>query len=98
MTEVRKSRLGDAVSAAVPKLWAVLRANNWSQGDLARELRERGHAKATPSLVNRWLHGDQKPGRPYARTLDEAWGVGQNLWDEPLRRPFVLQVTEAKAS
>lgn len=92
MTEVRKSRLGEHVSAAVPRLWAALKARGWSQGTLAREL------STNSSVVNRWLHGDQKPSRPFAKAIEDLVGLDQSLWDTPLRRPFVLEPTEAKSA
>lgn len=91
MAEVRKSRLGGHVSAAVPKLWALLRNNKWSQGDLAREL------ETTSSVVNRWLHGDQKPSRRFAKAIEDRWGVRQSDWDASPRRPFSLATTEQEA-
>lgn len=92
MTEVRKSRLGGHVSAAVPRLWQALKARGWSQGDLARDL------GTNSSVVNRWLHGDQKPSRPFAKVLEERYGIDQGDWDTAPRRPFVLQPTEAKSA
>jgi transcriptional regulator with XRE-family HTH domain len=93
MAEVRKTRLGGHVSAAVPKLWAVLKTNKWSQGDLAREL------DTTSSVVNRWLHGDQKPSRRFSKAIEQRWGVSQNDWDVAPRKPFELQSTdEAKSA
>jgi transcriptional regulator with XRE-family HTH domain len=87
MPEVRSKRLGVHVSAAVPKLWAVLKAKDWSQGDLADRLGTKS------SVVNRWLHGDQKPNRRFAKAIELHCGVGQDEWDEEPRKPFALQPT-----
>lgn len=87
MPEVRTNRLGKHVSAAVPKLWAAMKAKGWSQGDLAERL------ETSPSVVNRWLHGDQKPSRRFAKRIELHCGVGQDDWDELPRRSFELQRT-----
>ncbi len=87
MLEVRSLRLGPHVSAAVPKLWAALKAKDWSQGDLADRL------GTTSSVVNRWLHGDQKPGRRFAKAIELHCGVSQDSWDEEPRKPFELKQT-----
>lgn len=84
MPEVRTDRLGPHVSAALPKLWGALRAKSWSQGDLAAAL------GTTSSVVNRWLHGDQKPSRRFARGIQEICNVDRDLWDEEPKRPFEL--------
>jgi len=91
MPEVRTRRLGRHVSAAVPKLWAALKAKNWSQGDLADRLGTKS------SVVNRWLHGDQKPNRKFAQAIALHCGVAVDAWDEEPRKPFELQPTGSDA-
>ncbi len=88
MSEVRSTKMGTKVSAAVPRLWAALRVKGWSQRDLAKLI------GTTNSLVNRWLHCRQKPGRRFAKAIELHCGVSQEDWDAPPRRPFELRIVE----
>ena len=79
--------MGPHTSAGVALLWRALQKRGWSQGDLARFLGvHSGH-------VNRWLHGDRKPGRKPAGMLEEHLGVPMGSWDEPLSKRFELRPT-----
>jgi transcriptional regulator with XRE-family HTH domain len=64
-----------------------MKAKGWTQGDLAKCLGTKS------SVVNRWLHGDQKPGRRFAKAIELHCGVEQGDWDKALRKPFRLQQT-----
>lgn len=79
--------MGPAISAGVPRLWKALRTKGWSQGDLATAL------GTTTSLVNRWLHGDRRPGRRFAREIERVMGVPVDAWDAPVPPTFELRPT-----
>lgn len=79
--------MGSLASAAVPQLWKALRARGWSQGDLAEAV------GTTSSVVNRWLHGDRRPGRRYAGAIEEILKIDASLWDSPLSGRFELKPT-----
>lgn len=80
--------MGEQLSAAVPKLWKAMDAKRWSQGDLAEAL------GTTSSVVNRWLHGDRKPGRKYADRIEELLEIDVALWDAPPPPSFELHATD----
>ncbi len=75
--ERRRQHLGEATSAALPALWAILADRGWSQARLASEVDTDG------GKVARLLYGDRKPGRALSAKLRDI-GVAVELWDEPL--------------
>ncbi len=74
--ERRRTTLGDAASAAVPVLWALL-AEHGTQAKLAAFLGE------DSGNVSRLLYGVRKPGRALSVKL-ASHGVAAELWDEPI--------------
>ena len=59
-----------------------------SQGELAQAL------GTQRPVVSRWLHGDQKPSRRFARQLETLCGISQDDWDSRPKRKFGLQITK----
>jgi transcriptional regulator with XRE-family HTH domain len=73
--EIRTDRLGRYVSEGTWALWAALKKLGWNQRDLARKL-----GLKSSSLVNRWLHGDRRPGLKWIFAIEKATGVPASKW------------------
>jgi ribosome-binding protein aMBF1 (putative translation factor) len=73
---VRTARVGSKMSEGVRALWRELESRGLSQGELGKLLDTKS------SVVNRWLHGDSKPGREMATKIKALLGIEPELFDE----------------
>lgn len=84
----RRTHLGNAPSAAVPLVWALLHRQRWGFAELARQIGE------DSGRVVRWAYGDRKPGRTAALVLSRH-GISIEAWDQPIdpdwRLPHALE-------
>lgn len=82
MAEARRAHTGDRFNEGARQLWLALKKRGFLPVDAVRAT---GLAAST---INRYLYGDQRPGRSEAAILHREFGIGAELWDAAPRVAF----------
>jgi plasmid maintenance system antidote protein VapI len=80
--------LGDYTSAALPRLWTVIRKRRLSASALAREL------GINNAMMAKLLYGDRRAGRDLALRCEQKLGIPISLWSAPLPSAWALPKLE----
>jgi DNA-binding XRE family transcriptional regulator len=77
-----KLNFGPLISEGARQLWLSMKANDWSQADLARAL------QVKPATVSRWLYGERRPSIALGSKMEQELRIAPRLWSEHPAQPF----------
>lgn len=88
---LRSTELGPKTTEGTRLMWAALKAKDWSQNRLARELANAAGRTLDSGTVNRWLHGLSAPTLQWALVIGRVLGISPEAFVRAPRRRIELR-------